>query len=300
MRVEKRRMLNSARITCDFLDLKAGDSALLCLPLDYIAGKMMMVRSIERNLKLHTVSPNNHPLAGGNLPTTEFDLIAMVPSQVYCSLQVPEERRILMQTRHIIIGGGAISSELERELSTFPNAVWSTYGMTETLSHIALRRLNGPSASAWYHPFSSVSIKQDSDGCLIIDAPLVHDGQLVTNDIVVINEQNDFRIIGRKDNVVCCGGVKLHIEQIEEKLRPYASGDFCITKRPDPKFGEVLVLLTTRQATDWSQVFSSALTPYEVPKDVCVVDEVPLTRTGKINRKAAIDIARGIESGGER
>ena len=174
MMVEKRRMLNSARITCDFLGLKPGDTALLCMSLDYIAGKMMVVRSIERGLKLITVEPSGHPLKSTQKePSLLCTFAAMVPMQVFNSLQVPEERKRLMQIKHLIIGGGAIDEAMEKELRTFPNAVWSTYGMTETLSHIALRRINGPEASDWYTPFASVNISKSEEGCMIITAPEV-------------------------------------------------------------------------------------------------------------------------------
>ena len=155
MHVEKKRMLASARITCDFLGLKSGDSALLCMPLDYIAGKMVVVRSIERGLRLIDVEPSSHPLRDvAEIPT----FAAMVPMQVIKSLQVPEEAEKLRQIKQLIIGGGAIDSNLAEVLKTFPNNVWSTYGMTETLSHIALRRLNGDYSSLWYTPFPSVKI----------------------------------------------------------------------------------------------------------------------------------------------
>ena len=129
MLVEKERMRRSARITCDFLGLREGDTALLCMSLDYIAGKMMVVRAIERGLRLLTVAPSGHPLQH----TGDIDFAAMVPMQVYNSLQVPEERQRLMAIRHLIIGGGAIDVSLAAELKNFPHAVWSTYGMTETM-----------------------------------------------------------------------------------------------------------------------------------------------------------------------
>ena len=163
MLVEKQRMLNSARITCDFLGLQEGDTALLCMSLDYIAGKMMVVRALERRLKLITVAPSGHPLSG---MTDDIHFAAMVPMQVYNSIQEPAERERLMQIRHLIIGGGAIDDGLAAALSTFPHHVWSTYGMTETLSHIALRRLNGPDASEWYTPFPSVKVSLNADDCL--------------------------------------------------------------------------------------------------------------------------------------
>lgn len=148
MLVEKSRMEASARITCRFLGLQPGDTALLCMPLDYIAGKMVCVRSLVWNLRLIRVEPCGHPLQHlDEVPT----FAAMVPMQVYNSLQADNELRMLKQIKHLIIGGGAISHELEATLRTFPNAVWSTYGMTETLSHIALRRLSGANASDGIH-----------------------------------------------------------------------------------------------------------------------------------------------------
>lgn len=293
MHVEKRRMLSSARITCDFLNLRPGDTALLCMPLDYIAGKMMVVRSIQRHLRLITVQPSNHPLRDLPADTPTIHFAAMVPSQVYCTMQVPEERARLMAIRHLIIGGGAISPELERQLQPFPNAVWSTYGMTETLSHIALRRLNGKDASEWYEPFDSVNVSLNPNGCLVINAPLVHESTLTTNDIAQLHpDGRRFRIIGRRDNVICSGGIKLQIEQIEEKIRTIHSAPFCITKRSDQKFGEVAVMLTTAPHTNIAEQLSQVLTPYEMPKDYITVSNIPLTGTGKIDRKTASLLAQ--------
>ncbi|MBQ2216442.1 MAG: AMP-binding protein, partial [Prevotella sp.] len=174
--VEKSRMEASARITCDFLGLQEGDTALLCMSLDFIAGKMMVVRSLVRELELIVSSPSGHPLSDEKwqeIGMNDITFAAMVPLQVYNSLQVPKERERLKRIKHLIIGGGAIDDELAQALKTFPNAVWSTYGMTETLSHIALRRLSGNDSSDWYTPFPSVNISLDHDGCLVIDAPLV-------------------------------------------------------------------------------------------------------------------------------
>ena len=294
MLVEKQRMLNSARITCDFLGLKAGDTALLCMSTDYIAGKMMVVRSIERGLKLITVEPSGHPLAHNyQLSTIRYQLsfAAMVPMQVYNSLQVPEERERLMQIRHLIIGGGAIDDALAAALKDFPHHVWSTYGMTETLSHIALRRLNGPDASDWYTPFPSVKVSLNADDCLVIEAPLVCAERLVTNDIAELSEGR-FRILGRKDNVICSGGIKIQIETVERQLRPHLQAPFLITKRPDTKFGEVVVLLTEGTVEEARQVCAQVLPKYHQPKAYLHVDKIPLTETGKPARKAAEDIAK--------
>ena len=285
MLAEKRRMLASARITNDFLGLREGDAALLCMSLDYIAGKMMVVRSIERGLKLITVEPSGHPLNHSQLATDDcqIDFAAMVPLQVYNTLQVPEERKRLLQIRHLIIGGGAIDEALGAELKNFPNAVWSTYGMTETLSHIALRRLSGPEASDWYIPFPSVKVSLSEDGCLVIDAPEVCPERLVTNDIAEISPQG-FRILGRKDNVICSGGIKIQIEEVESRLRPFLRVPYLISKRPDAKFGEVVVLLTEGSVDEARQVCERVLPKFHQPRAYMHVDQIPLTATGKPQR----------------
>ena len=303
MMVEKKRMLNSARITCDFLGLKPGDSALLCMSLDYIAGKMVVVRSIERHLHLISVPPSGHPLKDVD---EEITFAAMVPMQVYNTLQVPEERERLSRIRHLIIGGGAIDAALEQELQSLPGdiAIWSTYGMTETLSHIALRRINGDEASEWYQPFDSVHISQTEEGCLVIDAPQVCAETLVTNDIVEIEpyiynkvEKLRFRIKGRKDNVICSGGIKIQIEEVETLLKPHLEKPFMLAKKKDGKFGEIAVLLTEdedikkveatvrRLLSDESEKSSDHKKyKYWIPKEFRYVEHLPLTETGKPKR----------------
>ncbi len=292
MLVEKRRMLNSARITCDFLGLKAGDTALLCMSTDYIAGKMMVVRSIERGLKLIEVPPSGHPLNNSQLSTLNSPLsfAAMVPMQVYNSLQVPEERERLMQIRHLIIGGGAIDEAMEAELRTFPHAVWSTYGMTETLSHIALRRISGPEASEWYTPFRTVKLSTTSEGCLVIDAPEVCVQTLTTNDIVELKSDGRFRILGRKDNVICSGGIKIQMEEVEQCLKKYMRVPYIISKRKDEKFGEIVVLLTEGDTAEAKAVCEKVLPKYHQPKVFLHIDKIPLTETGKPARKKILDL----------
>ena len=293
MMVEKKRMLNSARITCDFLGLKPGDSALLCMSLDYIAGKMVVVRSIERHLHLISVSPSGHPLKNAN---EEITFAAMVPMQVYNTLQVPEERERLSHIRHLIIGGGAIDAALEQELKSLPGdiAIWSTYGMTETLSHIALRRINGDEASEWYQPFDSVRISQTEEGCLVIDAPQVCAETLVTNDIVEIEpyiynkvEKLRFRIKGRKDNVICSGGIKIQIEEVEAFLNPHLEKPFMLAKKKDGKFGEIAVLLTEDEDIKTIEATVRRLLSdhkYWIPREFLHVEHLPLTETGKPKR----------------
>ena len=285
--VEKRRMEASANITCDFLGLKKGDTALLCMSLDYIAGKMMVVRSIVRELNLIVVTPSGHPLSNIKTP---IDFAAMGPLQVYNSLQIPAEKECLKQIKNLIIGGGAIDDELATTLKSFPNGVWSTYGMTETLSHIALRRLSGESASDWYTPFPSVKVSLNEDNCLVIDASLVCSETLKTNDIAEIHN-GQFRILGRKDNVIVSGGVKIQIEEIERLLKPHIKTPFLITKRKDKKFGEIVVMLTSSNTTGAKAICEQLLPKYWQPCNYIFTENIPMTDTGKPARKEAEKIA---------
>ena len=296
MLVEKRRMEASARITCGFLGLRAGDTALLCMPLDFIAGKMVVVRSLVWGLRLMAVEPSGHPLKG---LTESPTFAAMVPMQVYNSLKVEEERRLLRDIKHLIIGGGAINRDMAEELRGFPNAVWSTYGMTETLSHIALRRLSGAEASEWYEPFDGVGVTTSADGCLVIDAPAVCAHPLVTNDIAEIApDGRRFRIRGRRDNVVCSGGLKLQIEEMEARLQPHLNVPYMISKRPDDKFGEAVVLLAvTDDMESVCEVCRKHMPRYEQPRYFLAVSELPMTPTGKPARAEAMKLCAAMTSG---
>ena len=288
MWVEKRRMEASARMTCDFLGLKEGDSALLCMSLDYIAGKMMVVRSLVRGLRQICVEPNGEPL---KTLAEQVDFAAMVPMQVWNTLQVPKQRQRLMQIRHLIIGGGAIDEAMAKELRTFPNHVWSTYGMTETLSHIALRRLSGPEATDWYTPFEGIQLSLNEEHCLIIDAPAVHEGRLVTNDIAELAPDGRFRILGRKDNVICSGGIKIQAEEVERLLRAQMREPYIITKRRDETFGEAMVLLTEGDTDEAERICRQVLPKFWQPRDHVRVAQIPMTETGKPARKLAEALA---------
>ena len=290
MQVEKERMKASARLTCSFLGLKEGDSALLCMPMQYIAGKMVVVRSLVAGLNLIPVAPSGHPLKEMKEAPT---FAAMIPMQVYNSLQVPEEQALLREIKQLIIGGGAIDDQLANELKDFPNAVWSTYGMTETLSHIALRRLNGKEASHWYSPLKNVHIYLSKANTLVIHAPEVCHDVLITNDIAEINEEGKFRILGRKDNTINSGGVKIQIEQVEETLRKHIDIPFQITARKDAKFGEIVVILYIKVKDEGSirQICEDILPTYWIPKVYIALDELPLTGTGKPDRATARRIA---------
>lgn len=312
MKVRKDRMIESAKMTCDFLGLQSGDTALLCMNLDYIGAKMMVVRSLVRQLHLIQVAPSGHPLATVDVPIT---FAAMVPLQVYNSLQVPEEREKLRQIKHLIVGGGAIDDVLAAQLHDFPHAVWSTYGMTETLSHIALRRLNGLESSSWYTPLQGIKVSTNADDCLVIDAPMLCDSPIVTNDMAEIREistsegQNTlaFRIIGRRDNVINSGGVKIQMEELERLMRPFLTMPYMVTKRKSEKFGEIVVLMVEKEGDDEGatveekselpilraihKLLHRALPRYWEPRLYLSVDRIPMTETGKPNRALAQQMA---------
>lgn len=289
--VTKENMMESACLTCSFLGLQQEDTALLCMPLKYIAGKMVVVRALVAGMNLLPITPSGHPLKDIKEAPT---FAAMIPMQVYNSLQVPEEKAVLQQIRHLIIGGGAIDKQLAQGLKDFPNAVWSTYGMTETLSHIALRRLNGPEASDWYIPFKGIRVCLSKEDTLIIHAPQICEEELVTNDIAEINDQKQFRILGRKDNTINSGGVKIQIEQVEAILKELLFQPFLITSAPDAKFGEIVVLLVEGQLPDnIEKTCAEALPPYWQPKRFIPIFKLPLTETGKPDRALAKVLAHG-------
>lgn len=279
MLIEKSKMMQSAVLTCSFLKLQKGDISLLCMQMQYIAAKMFAVRALVAGLDLFLVAPCGNPLRQCNV---EFDFAAMVPLQVFNSLQNDEETTKLKSIKNLIIGGGAIDDAMGQKLKSFSNNVFSTYGMTETLSHIALRKLSGDDASDNYLPFDSVSLSLSAESTLVIDAPLVANEVLVTNDIAEINADGSFRILGRKDNVINSGGVKIQIEEVEKLYASYISVPFAVSSVADEKFGEILVLVSEG---DLDLSFLNAIEPlYYRAKQFVKVSCIPLTETSKIDR----------------
>ncbi|MDD4920894.1 MAG: AMP-binding protein [Bacteroidales bacterium] len=287
MVVKKKFMLQSARITCAFLGLKPHDKILLCMPLSFIAGKMMVVRALVAGLDLYPVVPSGHPLKETD---RTFDFASMVPLQIFNSLQDPIETARLKKIGILLIGGGVISPSLEKALFDFPNAVYASYGMAETLSHIALRRVNGPGASLNYTPLPSVSLSLSEKGTLIIDAPLVSDKKLITNDMAEIDPDGTFRILGRKDNVIVTGGLKVQTETLEAILSNFVQVPFAISSLPDPKFGEIIVLAVEQPIDEG--LLARHLPSYQIPKRIIQIEAIPRTESGKINRTALKKILR--------
>ncbi len=294
--VRKEQMMQSARLTCEFLGLKEGDPALLCMNLRYIGAMMVVVRALVAGLNLLVRPASGHPLADVREP---LRFAAMVPLQVYHSLQVDEERRQLYQTDNLIIGGGAVDEALERELKGLPTAVYSTYGMTETLSHIALRRLSGPQASERYTPFPSVDLSLATDDTLIIRAPLVCDEPLYTHDMARLYPDGTFTILGRMDNVINSGGVKIQAEEVERILRPLLACPFVVTSVPDVRLGQAVTLLVEgkEDVSVLEEVLRRTLPPYHRPRHILFTEQIPHTGNGKIGRAACRELAERIYSG---
>lgn len=285
--VQKKHMIASALMTCQFLNLQPQDTALLCLPVYYIAGKMMLVRAMVAQLQLNAITPTSSPF---QWTTSNYDFAALTPMQVYQTLKHEKACEVMQNVRQLIIGGGPIDEQLENKLHCFPKSVWSTYGMTETVSHIALRRLNGDKATAWYTPMSGVKIRLSTQSTLIIDAPKLNNQCLTTNDLAVINEKGEFKIRGRLDTVINSGGIKIQIEEVEAKLRKYTDIPFMITAQNDTQFGQIVVALTTAQQEELEELKKASkanLPAYWQPKYYYLVEELPMTTTGKPNRKFA-------------
>ena len=294
--IEKQRMLNSARMTCDFLGLKKGDAALLCLPVEYISGKMMLVRAIERSLKVIVEEPSSQPLK--NLEE-QVDFCAMTPLQVQYSLDK------IHLVKNLIIGGSAISESLksqichaERSRSISFNKVFETYGMSETLSHIALKEIS-PSPEAYFTALDDVEISLDDRNCLKIFAQKLNPEVLQTNDIVELLDDKQFKFLGRFDNVINSGGVKIFAEELEAFVKSQLdefnfTNELVLLGKPDEILGEKLVLViedSEEGHSERSRRLKSKISSlrfknkFHIPKEIVFLEKFPRSENGKVLRK---------------
>lgn len=284
---EKSRMRASARATIAFLGLKPGCTNLLAMPLRFIAGKMVVVRSVECGLNLIPVEPCANPFLEHR---EAVDLCALTPMQAVTVLANPATSRFLLESRAVILGGGPVDEELTAKLQSAQGAVYASYGMTETLSHVALRRLNGPTADAGFRALPGVTISLSALNTLQIEAPAVAAQTLITHDRARFNPDGTFSLIGRLDNVINTGAVKIQIEEVEAKLKPFISGRFAVSARKSRLFGEEVVLVlegspALLSALDFSHM-RQALGRFERPHWVVCTSELPLTGSGKPDRPA--------------
>lgn len=294
MEVSKRSMMNSACRTCRFLELQEGDSLLLSMNLKYIGAQMMIVRALVGGLRVLLQEPCAHPLAAVR---EQIDFLSMVPMQLASSLQREAERNILQAAKVVIVGGGAVDSLLEEQLQALPCRIYSTYGMTETLSHIAMRPLNGPERSDRYYPLPGVTLSLSVRDTLVIEVPDVCAGQLETNDCVTLYPDGSFVVKGRVDNVINSGGVKIQIEEDERLLQGVLSFPFAITSVPDSFYGERAVLLaehpefSAKETDEYLVLLKQTLPRYHAPRDIIFVRSLPRTENGKIDRKGCRNAA---------
>jgi len=280
--IRKEFMVNSANATGVFFKLGPGTSALLCLPPKYIAGKMMLVRAMMLGWDLHVVAPEKDALTQYD---NDYDFAAMVPYQVHHSIHA------LQKVKKLIIGGGDISNKLNERLQKVFTEAFATYGMTETVTHIAVKRINGLAKSDEYTALPNVKLSQDERGCLVIDAPMISDTKVITNDIVDLLSETTFKWLGRYDNVINSGGIKMNPEQIEEKLAPYIDFPFIISSEKDELLGERVILIVENkekvELPDYSEVFLN-LDTYERPKRIFSFSKFPYTETEKIKRNTIL------------
>lgn len=297
--LSREQMQASACFTGTALGLQAGDRALVCLSTDYIAGVMMLVRGIELGLALTVVAPRRNPLAGFSAET-RFDFTAVVPMQMQAILDSPQ-RMIADHMKAIIIGGAAVPPSLESDLQTLNAAVYNSYGMTETVSHIALRRLNGPHTDAYFVPFAEVTLGLDKRHCLTITSILSGGKTIVTNDRVDLLPDGRFRWLGRVDNVINSGGYKVQAEQVEAALHAVLGENqrVLVGGLPDAMFGERIVAVIESEGWDDSAATdlhnnllqSEQLHPYELPRQIIYLPRFPETSSGKIDRQATLAVA---------
>ncbi|MEN4758986.1 AMP-binding protein [Chryseobacterium sp. C39-AII1] len=281
--IEKNKMVNSAEMTCNFLGLKEGDSALICLPVEYISGKMMVVRSILRRLKLIVLDPSLRPLEDIE---EEIDFCAMTPLQVENSLEK------LYLVKNLIIGGAAISENLKKKisqtlkLSNTQTQIFETYGMSETLSHIGLKQIF-PQAEDYFTVFENVEISKDKRGCLRIFAPNLNDEVLQTNDLVEINNDKEFKFLGRIDNVINSGGAKIFPEQLEAVVKKEIPNEVVFLGIDDESLGQKLIAVIEGNESEFINQKLSIISyqqKFHRPKEIIFVEKIPRTPNGKVNR----------------
>jgi len=287
IRLEKERMIASAKMTGNYFNFSKGQKALLCLPCDYIAGKMIVVRAFVWGWNLQVVPPTGNPLKDKK---SQIDFAAMVPMQVATVLEEsPEQFDLLSQ---LIIGGGKVGQQLYKALQDLPTACYATYGMTETITHIAIQILNGRSKSPLFLALPHVHLSLDTRNCLVIDAPALNTEKVITNDIVDLRTNTSFEWLGRFDNVINSGGVKVFPEQIEKKVESIIKSRFFISFLASQKLGQQVILIIESPPWENAQLASFqtkiklVLSKYELPKQIFFLEKFTETPTGKIQRNA--------------
>ncbi len=291
IKVDKKYMKASARMTLDFFALAPGDKVLLCLPIRYVAAKMMVVRAFTGQLDLYCIEPKLYPYSEW---TPDLHFAAMTPAQVEKLLETTEGTAFLNRIEKLLLGGSALSVPLEEKLQSLKTKVWHSYGMTETLTHVALRKVNGPDKTTGFHALPGVTLGKTPGGCLQISAPHIGVYGLETHDAVDFLPDGSFTVQGRTDNVINSGGVKLFPEQIERKLSPFIRMPFFVGKQPDIHLGERPVLFI--ESEPWPEEetlilrkqMRAHLGKFEIPEAIVFVKSFERTPSGKVIRTTRV------------
>lgn len=294
--VQRNQMIASAEATGVFLGLKAGDNALVCLDTKYIAGAMMLVRCFHIGMNPIIVEPSSNPIKSVE---STIDFAAFVPLQLRYLLD--ESSTKLNQISTAIIGGASIDLQLENEVKKLTVSLYSTYGMTETISHVALKRLNGDQIDTAYRALPGIVFETDSRGCLIANVPYLSE-PIITNDLVELVSKTSFHWIGRWDNIINSGGIKISPEKLETELqfifqKARVSNRFFAGARQDKLLGQKVCLiiegpqLPPPQISYLESLFRDALERYSIPKEIIFVEKFVETASGKINREATLNLS---------
>ncbi len=298
--LKREQMRASARLTGRALGLRTGDKALVCLSTEHVAGMMMLVRGFELGLALTVVTPSRNPLAAYT-EETRFDFTAFVPLQLQEILTAtPAKKAILNRMRAILVGGAPVDDSLLRQIATLEAPAYHTYGMTETVSHIALRRLNGPQASDCFKPLDGVEISLGPQDCLMVKSVLTGDRPLLTNDRIELRPDGRFRWLGRLDNVINSGGFKVQAEKVEKALEPLlpqypplADRRFFVGPLSHQQWTQAVVVVIEGppvapavEAELRARLRQGGLRHYEVPRYFYYRPRLLETPTGKIDRRA--------------
>jgi O-succinylbenzoic acid--CoA ligase len=289
----RHQMIASARLTGGTFGLRAGDPALCCLNVAYVGGLMMLVRALELNLRLTVTEPVANPLA--RVPDRPFRFQSYVPLQLQTLLETPDFLPRLNAARAILVGGAAVSPGLETDLQRIEAPVFSTYAMTETVSHVATRRLNGPERSERFRLLEGVEAGTDARGCLWVRGAMTNGETVQTNDVVDGLSDRTFRWLGRYDALINSGGVKVQPEGVEAALEPILrergfTGRFFVVGLPDERLGECVAVCLegSPQPVAWERAVVEALVPrlgrYELPRAWCYAERFAETPTGKIDK----------------
>jgi o-succinylbenzoate---CoA ligase len=286
--IPRRDLVNSARLTGDAFGLQPGDRALLCLPCEFIAGKMMLVRAFALGLDLHIIDPRGSVLDALKVPD-RFRFTAMVPLQLHRAIQ-QDRARIEQQFDTILLGGGPVSDALIEDISDLAVKVFQSYGSTETVTHVALRRLNGQERPDAFAAIGKVHFGRDPRGCLVVYTPHLSTKQHITNDLVELVDDTHFRWLGRHDNVILSGGKKIFPEQLEAKTAGAIPFPHYFTGVHDDVLGEAVMLVLETDLPQ-NEVLPEVLErvmallhPHEWPRRVQALKRIERTVSGKVVR----------------